>query len=180
MLRSLRFPGVCAIAFGLGILVCFLCVSRNVLSASRFLAYDGQRSEPLPDDLSNHRGLHIDSLDLGVIESGGKRTAVTWLRNSGTQSVVLQRVVTSCDCLSVQMAATDLAAGDTVPVRIDFDDSKDPGFTGSLSVEVHRIDNDGQRVPIGTIDLEICADARVRSLFVPSSFNPVPVPEEPY
>ncbi len=180
MLSSWRFPGVCAIAFGLGILVCFLCVSRNVLSASRFLASDGQRSGPLPDDLSNHRGLHIDSLDLGVIESGGKRTAVTWLRNSGTQLVILQRVVTSCDCLSVQVAQPALAPGDTVPVRIDFDDSKEPGFTGSLCVEVDAIDPQGQRAPLGTIDLEICVDARVRSLFVPSSFNPVPVPEGPF
>jgi hypothetical protein len=89
-------------------------------------------------------------------------------------------VVTSCDCLSVQIADHELAAGEAVPVRVDFDDSKDPGFTGSLSVEVRSPDPHGEQMPLGTIDLEISADARIRSLLGQSTLNRASIVQEPF
>jgi hypothetical protein len=180
MLSSLRVFVVCAIALGIG-LVCGLWASPDVFSASQFLGFAaGQRTEPLAGDGRDDRGLHIDSLDLGVVETGGKRTAITWLRNTSAQPVALQRIVTSCDCLSVEIANRELAPGEAVPVRIDFDDSKDPGFTGSLSVEIRSLDGHGEQMPLGTIDLEISADARIRSLLGQSTLNRASIVQEPF
>lgn len=115
-------------------------------------------------DGENNRDLQLDPINFGVIESGGRRTAITWLRNSGPHAVVLKKIITSCDCLSLQITEPEVPADGRIPVLIDFNDDQGLGFVGPISIEIHVVHSQGQQVLLGTIDLEVCADPRVRQL----------------
>jgi hypothetical protein len=78
--------------------------------------------------------LDPDPIELGDLEPGRSAEAKLSLRNRGSETVVLERIETSCPCVSVSPASLRLHPGGAAELRVHFDPTDEPEFRGGLSV----------------------------------------------
>ncbi len=72
---------------------------------------------------------------MGEVAQGGRKQAAFTLTNSGTETVELTRIETSCGCLSVDVPLR-VAPGQKVAGQVTLDLRDEPQFTGDLGIEI--------------------------------------------
>jgi hypothetical protein len=77
-----------------------------------------------------------DPLSLGVVGGGHRSEATFAIQNCGSELVSIERIETSCPCLSVSPEAVDIGPGEKVGMTIQFSTADEPDFAGVLSIEI--------------------------------------------
>jgi hypothetical protein len=75
-------------------------------------------------------------IDMGEVRAGGSKAVAFTVTNAGPAPLTVGRVDTSCDCLRVLVPKDIIVAGEMVEAVAAVDFSGDPGFSGSLLIEV--------------------------------------------
>ena len=75
-------------------------------------------------------------MDFGVIGWGETIERSLSVRNMRTDSLTLERVETSCPCVSVSALPVRIGLGEAAILRVRFDPTSDPDFEGPLSAQV--------------------------------------------
>jgi hypothetical protein len=83
------------------------------------------------------------SIDLGELPQGGSGRGGFSLANRVDRTIEVARIETSCECLSVGPARSDVGPGESVWVEILMDLAKEPDFSGYLSIHVEGYDESG-------------------------------------
>ncbi len=93
---------------------------------------------PLTRLASQHFSLEIspDPVDLGVVGGVESLERTVSLRNAQSGSLTLERVETSCPCVSVSALPLRIGRGEAGTLRVRFDPSSDPDFEGPLCVQL--------------------------------------------
>ena len=73
---------------------------------------------------------------LGTLAAGQHAEATITLLNPSRDAVQIDRVETSCPCLSAEPTKFKVGPGESAEVRLAFDPSQEPDFRGGLSIEV--------------------------------------------
>lgn len=76
-----------------------------------------------------------DKLAFGRLSKGSKQTVRFRLENAGTTPVEVGATTTSCDCFTVELAATTVPPGASVEAKARVDFSTHPNFSGNLALE---------------------------------------------
>jgi hypothetical protein len=85
-------------------------------------------------------------IDLGVLDQGDRR-AFSWIvRNTSDFAVEVYAFEASCACLRVPSGPIRIAGRGEAPFALELDLSREPTFTGKLSISVNAWDSSGQRV----------------------------------
>jgi hypothetical protein len=84
-----------------------------------------------------------DPVSLGVLEPGRLTDATIRLCSRSGRSVVVERIETTCSCLTADPPPFEVKPGGTVLWSIKFDLSDDPDFLGSLAVGIVGFDATG-------------------------------------
>jgi hypothetical protein len=81
-------------------------------------------------------------VDLGTLRPGESAEATITLRNPTDETVVVERVETSCPCILATVPRLRLEPGGSVPLKLRFDPSKNLDFRGSLRINVQGVQQD--------------------------------------
>lgn len=74
-------------------------------------------------------------INLGEVAQGGRKDATFTLTNSGTRTIELARIETSCPCLTVDVPLR-IPPGEQVESRAKLDLRDEPNFTGEVAIEI--------------------------------------------
>ncbi len=100
------------------------------------------------------------SVAIGAVEPGRVGRAEIVIANPGAKAVVVERIESSCECLTVDPPALRLGPGESSVLRVVFDSSREADFRGELGVEVTG--RAGDRVVFRTVvELEVKTPASV-------------------
>jgi Protein of unknown function (DUF1573) len=97
---------------------------------------------PPPVNLASSVGSHFpleispDPVLLGVVDRGQKAKAPFTLVNHGSQPVTVDRIETSCPCLTATPGSIRISPGERKVLAVEFDPSAEPDFRGGLSIDV--------------------------------------------
>lgn len=134
----------------IGILICFV--------ACWSLAQEATQGAKIEFEQMEH--------DFGKIEKGSKVTATFKFKNSGTETLNIKDVTTSCGCTSAKPSKTSYAAGEAGEIPVTFNSGR---FSGTITKRVTIITND-KTTPrtVLTIKATVLVDveAKPASLFV--------------
>lgn len=121
----------------------FNCVLMLVLSGC---GGRGVYNAPRPGSLSAAEGRDSRSslplipsegdLNLGQLAPGSQKSRAFWLTNQSAAPVKIVEIVTSCDCLNVELPERILAPGQKIEGRIKLDLRKELQFIGNLGIPV--------------------------------------------
>jgi hypothetical protein len=75
-------------------------------------------------------------VSLGVVGIGQEARADLTLANPGSQALTIERVETSCSCLTIAPRSIRIAPGESKTLSLEFDPSEEPDFRGGLSIDV--------------------------------------------
>ncbi len=94
---------------------------------------------------------------LGVVDP--EEIAETWLavQNTGTETLTLERIETSCPCIRVGDVPVLLEPGEAVQLKVSFNSADDPDFEGGLSVLVVGYLADGRIGCQTRVEVEVSA-----------------------
>ena len=84
-----------------------------------------------------------DPLCLGTLEAGGAATASLTAQNHGREALILERVESSCPCVSVGPVPVQIAAGGSALLAVTVDLAGEPDFRGGLTVDLTGNATDG-------------------------------------
>lgn len=98
----------------------------------------GQSSLPLAPSES--------PLNLGEVVAGGRKQRDFWLTNRTESLVEVAEIVTSCDCLTIDLPNRDISPAQSVRGRVRLDLRQEPLFTGNLCIRVQGKGKLGQVV----------------------------------
>ena len=73
-------------------------------------------------------------LDLGIVEPGVAAYGQLTIRNQERMPVIVNRMKSSCPCISGSPLPRSVAPGETAVIKIAFDPSGEPDFRGNLGV----------------------------------------------
>lgn len=76
------------------------------------------------------------SVAIGTVEPGRVGGAEIVIANRGATAVVVERIESSCECLTVDPLSLRLGAGKSGVLRVVFDSSQEADFRGELGVEL--------------------------------------------
>ncbi|CAN0426499.1 unnamed protein product [Phaeothamnion confervicola] len=97
-----------------------------------------------------------DPIPLGKLPPGRGARAAAKLFNPSSESLVVERVETSCPCVrSTTRLPLRINPGETEILDVEFDPSKEPGFRGGLGVDVVGTDAIGTGVFYCRVDVEV-------------------------
>ena len=71
-----------------------------------------------------------------MVYRGQKARAVLTLVNHGSQAVAIERIETSCPCMTITPASILIEVGEKKLLTVEFDSSTELDFHGGLSIEV--------------------------------------------
>jgi len=114
----------------------------TLLSAAFAVATPLLNGNPDPEDVTRpERGrfpfeISPDPIELGVVRKGEKAQGAFSLFNPGSELLTIERIETSCPCLTVGPAPIRLRPGERTVLAASFDSSGDPDFAGRLSVDI--------------------------------------------
>jgi hypothetical protein len=77
-----------------------------------------------------------DSIDFGILPPGEAAEACLTVRNTQDDSVVLERIQTSCPCIEATPAPTRIGPRQAEKLKVIFNASRDGDVGGPLSVEL--------------------------------------------
>jgi len=96
-------------------------------------------------------------LNLGQVAPGSQKSRTIWLTNQSAASVEIVEIMTSCDCLKVELPERLLVPGQQVEGRMELDLRKESHFLGNLGIIVTGRGKSGEllfemkvRVGVGT------------------------------
>jgi hypothetical protein len=99
-------------------------------------ARDGLSRIEIFSRVDRRTSLSLQRIELGqTYQNDLLRRAIT-LVNRGPDSVTINSVESSCECLAVRGIPPYLAAGDEALVELTFDGKREPDFQGSLAINV--------------------------------------------
>jgi hypothetical protein len=75
-------------------------------------------------------------LNLGQVAPASQKSYAIWLTNRSAAPVEIAEIVTSCDCLEVELPKRLLAPGQRIEGRIKLGLRKEPQFRGNLGILV--------------------------------------------
>jgi hypothetical protein len=75
-------------------------------------------------------------LNLGEVPAGGRKQCDFWLTNQTDSPVVVAKIETSCDCLTIDLPERVVSPAQKVVGHALLDFQHEPRFTGRLSIEV--------------------------------------------
>ncbi len=96
-------------------------------------------------------------VSLGVISRSERASGTLNVLNAGQAAVAVQRVETSCPCVTVVPSQFELRASERLSLTINFDPADETDFTGGLSVRVTAFSGGG------LIAFQIVVELEVRS-----------------
>ncbi len=130
---SSRRPAVALVALAL-----LTAVTVGIGSSPRALPPGDGVAEPMA-------GLTVEpgSIDLGQAAPGRKPGGRLRLRNRFASPAELDRVETSCPCVAVSPAMVRIGPGEVAEVDVTFDPAEEPGFRGTLVVDLTGHDRMG-------------------------------------
>jgi Protein of unknown function (DUF1573) len=88
--------------------------------------------------------LRPSSVELGVLPPDQPARRAVAVQNDRSEEVVLQRVDSTCNCVTVTGLPLCLAPGQTGVIDVSFDPSVDPEFRGALGVVLTGYAGDGR------------------------------------
>ena len=108
------------------------------------------------------KGLTVtpDRLDLGVLAPGQGARAKLSLRNAGDEPIVVARVKTSCECVSIEPSEFRVEPKSTVTLDVQYDSSHDPDFRGGMGVIVTGESRDQKALFNAVVDLTVTGSKR--------------------
>jgi Protein of unknown function (DUF1573) len=148
------------------LVVCVTLPGTLVLAIATFsiLGSSTPNLTPPPENLASSVGPHFplkinpDPVSLGVIDRGQKAKAAFTLVNHGSQPVAIERIETSCPCLTTTPGSIRVSPGERMVLAVEFDPSAEPDFRGGLSIDVTGYS--GDRVAFHTlVNLDVRADS---------------------
>jgi hypothetical protein len=80
---------------------------------------------------------------LGSLRPGHAASGEISLRNPAREPITIERIETSCPCLSIAPALLEIGPGRSATLIVRFNPAEDPDFRGSLSIEVTGLGTDG-------------------------------------
>lgn len=128
--------------------VCIL--AAFAISSGRVSSSGAAPSAPPPlrtslNSQSDHLVLVLtpDRLSLGIVAADKKSQGILRVTNHGKDSAAVNRIETSCPCLTVTPSSMRLAPGETNTLTVAFDPSAEPDFRGGLAIDVTGYDGGG-------------------------------------
>ena len=97
-------------------------------------------------------------LNLGDVPAGGQKQGEFWLTNRTAAPVEVSEIETSCDCLTIDLKNRVLSPGQKVVGKALLDLRREPGFTGTLSIDVTGKGQSGQVV--FTLAVKVAVDGQ--------------------
>lgn len=101
-----------------------------------------------------------DPIMLGILDPGQDIEERITLSNPQTEAVVVERIATSCPCLSLSPSSLRVEPQSAAQVILRFDPAAEPDFRGELSVELTGYGTDEERIFQTRVDLEVRQDPR--------------------
>lgn len=74
------------------------------------------------------------SLDLGIVSMGGRRSATLCLTNKEVNAVEVKTVLSSCPCLKLRCPSQVVRPSETIRTLITLDLEEEPAFVGNLRI----------------------------------------------
>lgn len=96
--------------------------------------------------------------DFGYVPQGATVSHTYWLRNSGTETVVIKQIKPNCGCTQVPPTDSTIAAGDSLPVEILFGSRN---ITGKVEKFTRIVSNAEGRVPALTFRSMVFKDGEL-------------------
>ena len=96
-----------------------------------------------------------DRLDLGTLAPGQDAHAKLSLRNNGDKPIVVARVKTSCECVTLEPSEFQVDPQSTVTLDVQYDSSRDPDFLGGLGVNLTGEASSGTALFCVNVDLSV-------------------------
>lgn len=75
-------------------------------------------------------------ISLGAVLTSKKAKASFTLANHWSQIVAVERIETSCPCLTISPESFHIQPGERKSIAVEFDPSTEPDFQGGLSIEI--------------------------------------------
>jgi hypothetical protein len=88
----------------------------------------------------------LEGIELGTMKPGGKVTRCFTIRNRGREVVEIEDIVSSCECVQMELVTRRIAVGEVATGRIVADLKDEPKFHGRLAVEVRGRGRKGEDV----------------------------------
>jgi len=95
------------------------------------------------------------TIELGRLKPGQNASRAISLRNRGSAPVTIERIETSCPCISAKAAPSHVRSGESALLTVNFDASEDPQFRGRLAVECIGLSSSGEPVFRCRVDLSV-------------------------
>ena len=92
--------------------------------------------------------------DFGYVPQNAFISHTFWLRNSGTETVKIQKVEPNCGCTQAPLTDSVIAVGDSIPVELIFGSRQ---MIGSVEKHARIFSNAAGRVPALTIRANVVA-----------------------
>ncbi|MGC8642478.1 MAG: DUF1573 domain-containing protein [Isosphaeraceae bacterium] len=97
-----------------------------------------------------------DPIDFGVIRWARVPRAPLSLRNVRSDPLTIDRIETSCECVSVAPVPVEIGPRQTRVVSVSFDPSSEPGFEGGLAVRLTAYLSGGEVAFRTTVNARLC------------------------
>ena len=95
---------------------------------------------------------------LGTLSPGHATVGKFFLHNPGRVSITIERIVTSCPCLTINPAPIEVGPGLSTALIVRFDPAEDRDFRGGLSIEVAGFETNGKVVFRTRVSLKVRAE----------------------
>jgi len=107
--------------------------------------WPGEKSGRLDQSSSSTCLLDVshNRIDFGLVPQGGSQRQYFELSNSTVRALEIDRIETSCDCLSIDLGNPDLKPREKTLGLVTLDLSHAPGFIGKLTAEVAGVGVNG-------------------------------------
>jgi hypothetical protein len=113
--------------------------------------------------------LDPDPINLGVLKPGQSVEVTLTLQNPrSAEALTVERVETSCSCVSVSPLPTRLESGESDSLAVKFDASKEPDFRGRLSVKLTGLGANESTLFETRLNVEVQSDSSPEAQLEPS------------
>jgi hypothetical protein len=102
-----------------------------------------ERSKPFDSLSSGHGNVAFspDTMDFGEVKQGCRAENAVTITNNSDSEFAVDRVESSCDCLTLLVPTKPLKPGEQATVKFVLDMSREPEFVGGLRLTVTITDN---------------------------------------
>jgi hypothetical protein len=100
-------------------------------------------------------GVEPSIIKLGNLVPGQDSSRVVLVRNRTSAPVTIDRLETSCPCISAKATPSRVESGGLALVTVKYDSAEDPEFTGTLAVECSGLSSSGELLFRFRVDLTV-------------------------